>query len=95
VEPAGVVDSGVLVESAGLEHEDARVTAVDEAARDDGARRPGADDDDVYSAIATGHRLVSSVHRSLRDAASVVGARTAACAPWEEGFAKRLPNSGQ
>ena len=79
MKPAGVVNSGVLVASAGLEQEDARVAAVHEAARDDGTRRPGTDYDHVYSAIATGHRLVSSVQRSLRDAASADGACAAAC----------------
>ena len=73
MQSAGVVDGGVLVASAGLEQQDARVAAVHEAARDDGARGPGAHDDDVYSAIATGHRPGLIVERSLEQ--QVSGAR--------------------
>ena len=51
MEPAGIVDRGVLVAPAGLEQQDARA-AVDQPARDDRARRAGADDDDVDAAIA-------------------------------------------
>ena len=49
--PAGIVDRGVLVAAAGLEQEHARA-AVDQPACDDGAGRPGADDDDVRAAVA-------------------------------------------
>ena len=52
MKPPGVVDRGVLVLPAGLEQEDAARAAVDQAPRDDGAGRPGADDDDVGAALA-------------------------------------------
>ena len=52
MKPPGIVDRGVLVAPTGLEQQDAARTAVDQAARDDGAGRPGADDDDVGAAIA-------------------------------------------
>ena len=52
MKPPRIVDRGVLVLPAGLEQQDAAGAAVDQAARDDGAGRPGADDDDVGAAIA-------------------------------------------
>ena len=52
MEPPGIVDRGVLVAPAGLEQQDAARAAVDQAARDDGAGRSGADDDDVGAATA-------------------------------------------
>ena len=64
MEPAGVVDRGVVVAPAGLEQEDARAPLVDEAARDDGAGGPGADDDDVGVVLAHG-RLASVMGTTL------------------------------
>ena len=52
MKPPRIVDRGVLVASTGLEQQDAARTAVDQAPRDDGAGRPGADDDDVGAALA-------------------------------------------
>ena len=51
MDPAGIVDRGVLVAAAGLEQEDAGA-AVHQPARDHGTGGPGADDDDVHAAIA-------------------------------------------
>ena len=51
VEPAGVVNGGVVVPAAGLEQENAG-TAVHEPPRHDRTGRSGADDDDVGGALA-------------------------------------------
>ncbi len=52
VKPPGIVDRRVLVASTGLEQQDTARAAVDKPARDDGAGRPGADDDDIGAATA-------------------------------------------
>jgi hypothetical protein len=52
VKPTGIVDRGILVRPTGLEQQDAACAAVDQASRDDGAGRPGADEDDVGAATA-------------------------------------------
>ena len=59
----GIVDRGVVVATAGLEQEDAGA-AVHQPARDDGAGRARADDDDIGVVLAHG-RLASVMGTTL------------------------------
>ena len=52
MDPAGIMDRGVLIAPAGLEQENADRTTVHQPACDDGPRRAGPDDDDVCTALA-------------------------------------------